>query len=89
MPEVVEVEIRQSCALTSSAKGMSHVLPPMPGGIMEYPRHVKSGPYKAPRLQTKPPRPPAVAGRACLLLTTVNHSFTVVSDDRDDPPQGA
>ena len=34
MPEVMEVEIRQSCDRTGPFKAMSHVVPPMPGRIV-------------------------------------------------------
>lgn len=39
--EVVEVEIRQSCGLTGPVKAMPHIIPPMPGRIMEDPRHIE------------------------------------------------
>jgi hypothetical protein len=42
-PEVMEVEIRQSCSLTGSIKAMSHVVPSIPGVIVKDPRHIEPG----------------------------------------------
>jgi hypothetical protein len=40
MAEIVEVEVGQACSRTGSIKGMSYVIPPMAGRIMEDPRYV-------------------------------------------------
>ena len=45
MPEVVEVEIRQSCGLIGQVEVMPHIVPPMPGGIMKDPRHILASPW--------------------------------------------
>ena len=34
----MEVEIRQSCGLTGPIKPVPHIVPSVPGGIVEYPR---------------------------------------------------
>lgn len=47
MTEIVKVEIRQSCGITRSIKAMSHIIPPMSGGIVEHPEHVLAGPTLA------------------------------------------
>ena len=41
--EVVEVELRQSCGFTGPIKAMPYIIPLMPGGIMEDPRHIEPG----------------------------------------------
>jgi hypothetical protein len=43
-PEVMEVEVRQSCSNTGPVKALSHIVPPMPRVIMKDPRHIESGP---------------------------------------------
>ena len=44
MAEIMEVKIRQPCGLTGSLKAVPHIVPPMPGVIMEDPWDIKLGP---------------------------------------------
>lgn len=40
MPEIVEMEIGQACAVTGLVKGVPYIIPPIPRCIVKHPRYV-------------------------------------------------